>query len=565
MPTPKTLNTAIEADRAAENATIPSENCGHLFVLHCAAKGIAADAILTPTRDGQSVDAGTVKALTKEEMESNGFKGVTAVYEGQISTDSYTTEEEAVEGAMKVVASFISTAAPALKGSSSGFRRAKPLIALPMPGVGLVDVADLIKDMENIVRPLISQLYAAANTYGVDVAICTVDEGAFKVAQVLRERCCPFKGGPFWMLPAHMHEEVVRLKKQAQAGRLGILYGAGVSFPSGLPSWGGLLKELAEDAGFNEEERAALAELGFLDQPTIIEDKMGDRAKFKQAVAACVKHGRYTPAHSIMGSMHLPAVTTNYDTLYEDAVASAATNELERVQRLPWDASRLAQMPDGVRRVLKLHGCVRDPQSIVLTREDYMRYEDTRRALRGLLHQNLLEREYLVLGFSMTDDNVHLIIDQVRKTLERHHVDLKSFYMGTVVTLRENVMFRKLWSDDFRVVSCGKSWADQPAWIHDIFLDAVASEIVVQNAAASFILDESYEALLSPAQLKIKQALAPLQALANERDAAVVDSDEWGLLEQMLAKFGDATAVAKATNALPGAPTVHKANTEVYS
>ena len=35
----------------------------------------------------------------------------------------------------------------------------------------------------------------------------------------------------------------------------------------------------------------------------------------------------------------------------------------------------------------------------------------------------------------------------------------------------------------------------------------------------------------------------PLQELAKERDAAVVDSDEWGLLKQLLAKFGGGAAV----------------------
>ena len=40
---------------------------------------------------------------------------------------------------------------------------------------------------------------------------------------------------------------------------------------------------------------------------------------------------------------------------------------------------------------------------------------------------------------------------------------------------------------------------------------------------------------------------------------------EGDLVNRLVDKFGDATAVAKATNALPGAPTVHKANTEVYS
>jgi hypothetical protein len=410
------------------------------------------------------------------------------------------------------------------------------------------------------VRPLIAQLYEAVNDFEVDVALCTVDEAAYKVVQVLRERCCPFEGGPFWMLSSEMRAEVERLKNQALSGRLGILFGAGLSFPSGLPSWGGLLNGLAVSAGFSEDEQKALGELGFLDQPTIIQAKMGDPAGFKQAIADMVKDGRYTPAHSIMGSMRLPAVTTNYDVLYENAVGSAANRDLDFVQRLPWDANRLAQMPQGVRRVLKLHGCVRDPPSIVLTREDYMRYEDNRRALRGLLHQNFLEREFLVLGFSMTDDNVHLIIDQVRKTLEAHKVDNSTFFMGTVVTLRENVMFRKLWSGDFHVISCGKSWDDKPTWIHDIFLDAIASSIVVQNAKASFVLDPAYEALLTPAQHKIKQALAPLQALA--KDDEVTGSEEWQILQRLLTKFGN---VEPAEKSMPPASTRAAAPTRAPS
>ena len=61
----------------------------------------------------------------------------------------------------------------------------------------------------------------------------------------------------------------------------------------------------------------------------------------------------------------------------------AAENDDERVWRLPWDAAKIAQMRSSVRRLLKMHGCVSEPPSIVLTRRDYMRYEDGRRALRG--------------------------------------------------------------------------------------------------------------------------------------------------------------------------------------
>lgn len=559
MPTPATLNGAVATGKAHSDDQKRSDDvdeteCGHLFVLHCAAFGLAADAILIPTREGSEagVVIGKVRELTTDEIEGAGFKGVTAVYEGHISTEGYKTEAEAIEGTMKVVASFIASAAPGLKGSTSGFRRAKPLIALPLPGVGLVDVNNVIKDMEQIVRPLITALYAAVRDYEVDIAVCTIDEEAYKVLQVLRSECCPYEGGPFWMLSSELMNEVRRLKEQALAGRLGILYGAGLSFPSGLPSWGGLLEMLAKRAGFDESEQKALLELGFLDQPTVIEDKMGSTAAFKQAVADSVKDGRYTPAHAIMGSMRLPAVTTNYDTLYENAVASATTDVANRVQRLPWDASVVAKLPRDVRRVVKLHGCVRDPPSIVLTREDYMRYEDDKRALRGLLHQNLLEREFLVVGFSMTDDNVHVIIDQVKKTLEAHQVDYKKFMMGTVVTLVENAMFRKLWSDDFHVVSCGKSWGNKPAWIHDIFLDALASSIVVPHAKASFVLNWAYDDLLTPAQRKIRDALAPLQALS--KDAEVTSSEAWGLVDQLLTAFGNSNHDTHAARHSYGAP-----------
>ena len=95
----------------------------------------------------------------------------------------------------------------------------------------------------------------------------------------------------------------------------------------------------------------------------LIEERMGGADAFKAAVADCCRYGRYTPAHSILGAMRLPAVTTNYDQLYEAAAESAATRETERVMRLPWDAAKLARAPDATRRLLKMHGCVSDEQS----------------------------------------------------------------------------------------------------------------------------------------------------------------------------------------------------------
>ena len=196
--------------------------------------------------------------------------------------------------------------------------------------------------MKDVVRPLLTAMYQAANEHSIDVAVCTIDAGAYNVAQVLREEVCPFAGGPFWMLPDHLRTEAARLQGLAASGRLGVLFGAGVSLPSGLPSWGGLLQELAVKAGLDEASRAALDDLSYLDQASLIEDEFGSSQvchlphisrtspahlphisptspvdedefgssqAFKHAVAQCVKHGRcvraYPTASLVMMMMRL--------------------------------------------------------------------------------------------------------------------------------------------------------------------------------------------------------------------------------------------------------------------
>lgn len=246
----------------------PSSNCGHVFVLHSNSIGLAADAILIPSDDCPSGwdEAGKVRQLSSKEIVGFGHHGVPIAFEGQITTRSYKTEAEAIAGTMTVVSAYLKAASDLLKGTTSALKRSKPLIALPMPGVGLMDEKGMIDEMGDIVRPLLAELYAYADASGLDFAVATVDSGAFHVAQLLRESVCPWSQGPFWMLPPPLLQEAMRLRNQAADGRLGLLFGAGVSFPSGLPSWSGLLQDLSDKAGFTAEEFRELEHLGLLDQ-----------------------------------------------------------------------------------------------------------------------------------------------------------------------------------------------------------------------------------------------------------------------------------------------------------
>lgn len=76
----------------------------------------------------------------------------------------------------------------------------------------------------------------------------------------------------------------------------------------------------------------------------------------------------------------------------------------------------------------------------------------------------------LFIGFSITDDNLHLIIGEARKCLETKRGGDPDGESGTILTLKENEMFRQLWDQDLLVMSFGESFADNPAWKLDCYL-----------------------------------------------------------------------------------------------
>ncbi|HKB37873.1 MAG TPA: SIR2 family protein, partial [Gemmataceae bacterium] len=187
-----------------------------------------------------------------------------------------------------------------------------------------------------------------------------------------------------------------------------LFLGAGVSQAAGLPSWSDLLKELA---GADLASHLDFRTLSPLDQARVVQARLPKDSTLGQAVASRLGATHYSLAHALLAALPtMEAVTTNYDTLFE--AASAAIRR--RVDVLPYQAAR-----GGRRWLLKLHGCVSRPGDIVLTREDYLRYDTSRAALAGLVQGLLITRHMLFVGFSLVDDNFHRIADAVRRAVKR--------------------------------------------------------------------------------------------------------------------------------------------------
>ena len=160
------------------------------------------------------------------------------------------------------------------------------------------------------------------------------------------------------------------------------------------------------------------------------------------------------------------------------------------------------------------------------------------------MQQELLYKQCLFVGCSMTDDNVHLIIDQVRKALykDMEPEQMREIKMGTILTLVENPMFRRLWEDDFDIVSCceaehASEEKAHAAWIHDALLDCIGWMSERGRAYDAFILDAKFGTLLEDWQLQVKEALQPLVRLYGSDE--VRESPGWESVVSLLKMFGE--------------------------
>lgn len=297
---------------------------------------------------------------------------------------------------------------------------------------------------------------------------------------------------------------------------------------SALPNWKDLLDGLAEDAGMTSQERKALERLHSLDRALIIQHRLEARGTtIGRAVSERVGSNRFSLAHSLLASLPVgEVVTTNYDCLFEDA-SSAASRD---VAVLPYEAAIGRN-----RWLLKLHGSVTHPDDIVLTREHYLRYADRRAALGAIVQALLITRHMLFVGFSLTDDNFHRIVDDVRKVV-RSPTELEAASpFGSALLLKSDELLEELWRNDLNLVSMGDaSIEDGPSQARqlDIFLDLLVSESVHGNSP---LLDPAYDGVLSAEEREIRELLEALEGGASE---VVRRSTAWVPIRDLLVKLG---------------------------
>ena len=117
----------------------------------------------------------------------------------------------------------------------------------------------------------------------------------------------------------------------------------------------------------------------------------------------------------------------------------------DRLRVLPRQHSR-----SGSPWLLKLHGDVKVPKSIVLTRENYLDLAARGIPLIGMVQSLLLTGHVLIVGYSLSDENVIRLAHQVRQVLEQGVG--KDERVGTLLPLVEDPIRERLWRNDLHHV-----------------------------------------------------------------------------------------------------------------
>ena len=439
------------------------------------------------------------------------------------------------------VRQFFDKVIPAVKSQGKRFleNRSKPLIALPLVGTGR---GGGIKRAGEILSCLLPELYKAADE--VDIALVLNNEQAYAAAVAERKKHDFVNVAWPTSLSEKWREKAKYLANLAAINELVLFIGAGVSASAGLPDWAGLIRKLAEESGVfrNCEESTEYIKEGFFnldpkDQARVISQHLEDtgRTLGVEVAKLFAAHQYYSLSHAILAALPVKeVVTTNYDCLYEKA-SKDAQGVAPRV--LPHDPEN-----PGSRWILKLHGCVSCPEQIVLTRSDYLRYSDTRAALKGIVQALLITRHMLFVGFSLNDDNFHSIIDDVRKSIrnvngETQHQLRQGHQFSTALGLARNPFVERLWKEDVDWVTFQSDEVTEQkeaARLLEIFLDYLASECAT---SAPYLLDNRFDGVLSEEEKKLREALLNFINGACTIDS-IKETTVWHEIELFIQRLG---------------------------
>ena len=237
-----------------------------------------------------------------------------------------------------------------------------------------------------------------------------------------------------------------------------------------LPSWPWLVSRMQEqlvmhaESGEHEALQKFFRDEGPLDCAQLFRQTVGE-ANYREFLLSQFDAGRHpfiepTPSHAALVDLELSLIfTTNYDELIEAAHLQAGVHLRVSISEEQFVARR-ADKP--LRHLVKLHGSIDQPDTIVLTRSDYAKSRIERKEMLASLRSDMAEASFLFVGFSLSDPNFGLLHDDIRLVY-----GMNTPASFTVQGRRDPVKQRYLLSMDVNTIWLD-GWNDLPGFLRRI-------------------------------------------------------------------------------------------------
>lgn len=187
-------------------------------------------------------------------------------------------------------------------------------------------------------------------------------------------------------------------------------------------------------------------------------------------------------------------ITTNYDMIIEDLLSNKI--------KVNVGGKSLFSKTDDFNELFKIHGSIDQPNSIVITNDDYIKSEQTSTLVNAKILSNLIDSPILFFGYSLTDENVlslltdlsHNMPDNLRQSANRIGVvDYKSGEQSIIETKSEisdlNVHYTKLETDNYEKIYNNISKINQGLSPNEISKYSSAFKKIIQVKGKAAELD----------------------------------------------------------------------------
>ena len=247
----------------------------------------------------------------------------------------------------------------------------------------------------------------------------------------------------------------------AESGTLVVFIGAGISRLAGCPSWdefaNKVLDELIND-NFNYYEASLIKAIPDprkrLSIAKIIENKNQITANYKEILKGDISEDTI---YKYINAFQCTFVTTNYDVLIQPEIIQPEIIQPEIIQpeiiqpkkEKDWRFYEREDLHnnklDGQGNVIHLHGCVKNPKSMVITTKDYLEHYSDKQ-VQDFLEYLFKSKTILFLGYSLEEVEIleYILKYSVKNNNKKEEKKEKRLFMLQGFLAKEQPLYKRL-------------------------------------------------------------------------------------------------------------------------